>query len=564
MIVAPPQDYELCVSGRKTTKSDPPYGAMYIAGSLMQEGHQVSIEALDIERVDDAELSRRIEKFAPDIIGISAILSTSYKYVKNTSEFIKRVYPHIKIILGGGLGAAAELVLNKTAVDVVVIGEGDITVKELAAKMARKETYEGVHGIAFRDGGKVIITLPRRPIADMDILGYPAFDLVDMDSYMMDTKKFLKASRHYKNPDKRFFDKHRSRKMLRTMVSRGCINSCTFCYRITRGLRHFSTRYIGDYIEYLMDRFGVNAFSFDDECFAPNKEWNWEFINEIRGRKLDIIFQILGMRIDTVDYDILRAYKDAGCFMIEYGIESGSQKMLDIMEKNVTVQQNIDVSKWTRKAGIYMCPNLVLGMPGETNKTIDDNISFLKEIGYGPYCYQYSYAFALPGSPLYDYARLTGLVKDEDAYLEDIYYADMHTHIFKDTFVNYTSQPLAAVRSWPEAIKDALLRHYNKNRLNYFINKTLKLDALYHALRSYGLKKTIAMIWLSIANVPDKNPAIKGTAPTALASSGVTFEETYALIDKRRISLRHVIEKMAENIKERDDNRETARRKVQV
>jgi len=506
LVVAPSQDYSVLNLSAKTRNTDPPYGAMYIASALIEDKHDVRIECGDLEVLDGPALVERIRLFKPDVVGISAIISTSYKYVKDVSFAVKEAFPDIKIIVGGGLGAAGDVVLRNTGVDVVVLGEGDVTVKEVVERFSRNETLEGVAGILFKDRGEVIRTPERRVILSMDTLKYPAFHLVDMKRYSIDVRKYVTTFRNFKDPDKRLFEKKRSLSMIRMPLSRGCIARCTFCYRLNTGHRHFSLSYIGDYLEYMINTFGVNVFSFGDECFAPNKAWNMKFIEELKRRKIDIMFQILGMRVDTVDYDILRAYKEAGCFMIEYGIESGSQKMLDMMEKRVKVQQNIDVALWTRKAGIFMSPNLVLGMPGETESTIKENIAFLKKISYGPTCYQYSFAFAVPGSPLYEYAKLTGLLKDEDKYLSAISTANILNHISKGSFINFTSEPLAALKQWPDMIKDALLKHYSKNGFMYLINKYLRLETVLHTFMTRGLKVTVSMILVRLFNKKKKVP----------------------------------------------------------
>ena len=105
-----------------------------------------------------------------------------------------------------------------------------------------------------------------------------------------------------------------------------------------------------------MNKYNVGFFSFGAELFFPNKKYYWEFIDGIKSRKLDILFYIAGARVNTVDKDILLALKETGCWMIEYGFESGSQKMLDIMEKGTTVEQNIQVARWTKEAGLLPCP----------------------------------------------------------------------------------------------------------------------------------------------------------------------------------------------------------------
>jgi len=526
----------------------PPYGAMYIAASLLDEGHDVRIENGDIERFDYAQLCNRIEKYSPDIIGFSAPVSTFYKYVKGASIFLKNLFPDIKIVLGGGLTAAAETVLNNTKIDIIVDGEGDITVKELVAKIERKESYHDVNGLVFKEGDNIIRTPRRMPISNLDILKYPAFDLVDMDKYLIDVKDFLLGFPCYKNPDKRLFEPHRSKKMLRIPVSRGCINACGFCYRHMRGLRRFSLKYIFDYIEYLMKKFGVNIFSFGDECFAPNKAWNWKFLEEIEKRKLDIMFQILGTKVETVDYDILRAYKKAGCFFIEYGFESGSQKMLDIMEKRTTVKLNIEVAKWTKEAGIFTMPAFVLGMPGETTDTIKETINLLKEINYGSGWYQYTYAFPVPGTPLYDYAKVSGLITDDNEYLESIYNVKPNDYIYTKTFINFTSEPFDIVIGWPKLIDDALLEYYSQNKAIYFLKRYSK--TMYNSLRNEGAKRTLFKIWGFIIRFKKRLfPKLTIIKQQFLERNRyLNFSHKLMAEKKHGLTLRQIIKQMQENI----------------
>ena len=472
-----------------------PYGAMYIATALQEEGHEVRIENGDIDKFDTAELLRRIKEFAPDVIGFSATVSTSYKYVKETSKRIRRQLPQVKIVVGGGLAAAAEVVLKHTETDIVVIGEGDVTIKELTRKLACKEPYHDVAGICFRGHEGIVRTPPRTPIRNLDVLKYPAFDLVDIDKYLIDIRRYIKGFLHYKNYDQRLFQPHRSKRMLRIPLSRGCINSCSFCYRPVRGIRYFSFQYIFDYIEYLMGKFNINVFSFGDECFAANKAWGWKFLEELRRRKLDIMFQILGTKVETVDYELLRTFKDAGCFIIEYGFESGSQKMLDIMEKRVTVRQNLEAARWTKQADLFTMPAFVFGMPGETTETVRDTIEFLKAIDYGSEWYQYTYTFAVPGTPLYEYAKATGLISDEDKYLESIYLSTPNNFLDLPHFINFTAEPLEVVQSWPALVHGALLRHYSKNWIDYFVKRYVKPKNILFSLKRYGFMKTLTKIW---------------------------------------------------------------------
>ena len=461
----------------------PPYGAMYIARSLMDEGHEVKIEVGDDwKSFDFEELHKRIEGFSPDAIGFSATVSTSYKYVKVASNYIKQHFPDLKIIVGGGLTAAADVVLKNTYVDIVVLGEGDITIKYLIDKIKEKGDYSDVNGIAYREGERILYTAPRPPIAKLDTLGYPVFDLVDIEKYLINAHDFIRGYPSYRDWDKRFYEPHRNTKILRIPTSRGCTSKCSFCYRHMSGIRQFSFDYLFDYIEFLMDKFDTNQFSFGDECFSPSKKWSWKFIEAFKKRNIDIMFQIFGMRVDTVDREILHAFKEIGCWMIEYGFESGSQKMLNVIEKRVSVQDNINVALWTKEAGIYTTPAFVLGMPGETTETINETIDFLKKINCEKF--QYTYAFPVPGTPLYDYARLKGYIVDEDKYLEEIYDFAPNDFIESKVFINFTSEDKATMATWPKEMTKTIKKYNSKGLIQYYF---LKLKRVYNRVPKTGL-----------------------------------------------------------------------------
>lgn len=446
-----------------------PFGAMYIARSLMDEGHIVRIDDCHMEKISEKEIYKIISEFSPDVIGYSAIVATSYKFVKETSRKIKELFPNTKIIIGGGLTAATDIVLKNTDVDVAVIGEGDLTVKELIKSIEQKTDFSNIKGIAYKENNNIIYTPPRSLIQNLDVLNYPAFELIDVGKYTLNVVDFLKRFKIYTNWDKRFFSPHRQTQILRIPTGRGCIASCAFCYRHMRGLRHFSFDYLFRYIEYLMDKFKTNQFSFGDECFSSNKKWVWEFIEEIKKRKLDIMFQILGMRVDTVDREILYALKEIGCWMIEYGFESGSQKILNIMGKNITVQDNINVALWTKEADIFTSPAFVLGMPGETTETVYETIEFIKKIKYNQF--QYTFALPMPGTPLYDYAKLNGYIVDEDKYLESIYFIDLNNFVETKEFINFTEEDIATVRKWSKMMIKEVMKS-NSSLCTYYFNKS--------------------------------------------------------------------------------------------
>jgi len=143
--------------------------------------------------------------------------------------------------------------------------------------------------------------------------------------------------------------------------------------------------------------------------------------------------------------------------MIEYGFEAGNQRMLNIIDKRVTVEQNRQVALWTKEAGIYTSPTIVLAMPGETDRTVNESIGFLKSLNLGYKQYQWSYALPIPGAPLYDFAKLSGAIRDEDEYLASLDGRVAGAGVFH---VNLTDEPDSTVAGWADRIKEEVDADY--------------------------------------------------------------------------------------------------------
>jgi len=501
----------------------PPYGAMYIAGAVRRMGLIPAIINVDTERISNEAIIDRVRQISPKYIGFSGIVAPSYKYIKALSRHIKSAFPDRVQILGGGLSSAAGPVLKNTPIDYVVAGEGDRTIVELLAALENGVSADGVAGMYIRDGENFRHTGTRRLIARLDEIPYPAFDLVDMDRYMPDgvefIRNFIPGIR-----DKRILDPRRKSKMMTIPTSRGCFGKCSFCFRAYPGIRINSIKYVFDLIEYCMDKFGAGFFSLGDECFAPNKERNWEFIEEYKRRKMDFVFRILGMRVDTVDKEILKAYREIGCWMIEYGFEAGNQKMLNVIDKRVTVEQNRQTALWTSQAGIYTSPTLVLAMPGETDKTVSESADFIKSLGLGYKQYQWSYALPIPGSPLYEFARLSGAIEDEDEYLDSIDGKVAGAGVFH---VNLTDEPDAVVASWADRIRDDIDDAYLKRR--YKFRALARLMSLIKKIMVHLVKKDLGSVIANKLRASARPAAQKGPSEPPVIrfrkKPGFIFEE---------------------------------------
>lgn len=431
-----------------------PYGAMYIAAYLQNNGYSVGILNNDVEHLADEDLIERVRQIGPRYIGYSGLVATNYKYIKDLSLKIKEAFPDKVQILGGGLSMAAETLMRSTPIDFIVHGEGELTTLELLRHLDEHADTSKIKGLYYRAGSDCVYTGKRMLIADIDSLPYPAFDLVTMDKYLPDGIEVIKN--FIADVSDRVIARNSGKRMINILTNRGCIGECSFCVRPDAGLRMHSVRYTFDFIEHCIKKFNVGFLSFGDECFVPNKARSWEFINEYKRRKMDFSFRILGMRVDTVDRDILMAYKDIGCWMINYGFESGSQKMLNIIDKRVTVEDNRRAALWTKEAGIYTPAQLILGMPGENDGTIDETIKFLKSLDFNFKQYKWTHALPIPGSPLYSYAKLVGAIDDDDAYLSSLGEIEGTSVLH----VNLTDLPEDVVAKWPERMKREIDEHY--------------------------------------------------------------------------------------------------------
>ncbi len=523
----------------------PPYGAMYVAAALKKIGFSTKILNVDTERITNKEAIERIRGIDPKYIGFSGIVAPSYRYIKELSIQLKREFPDKIQILGGGLASAVKPLFENTPIDIVVLGEADLTVADLFKCLESKGDLNNIAGICFRNGTSYTQTAKGRLVTNLDSLPYPEFGLIDMDRYLPDGKEFIHRFTT-KLKDKRIYDPNRKKKMLTIPTSRGCFAQCSFCFRAYPGIRVNSIKYVFDFIEYCLNKFDVGFLTLGDECFAPSKARNWEFVEEYKRRKSNFVFRVLGMRVDTVDKEILRAFKEIGCWMIEYGFESGSQKMLNIMDKRVSVEQNRQVALWTEEAGIYTSPTLVLGMPGETQETIRESIDFIKFLNFGFKQYQWTYALPIPGAPLYDFIKLTGAIKDEDEYLVSLDGPVAGAGVFH---VNMTDEPDEIVAGWADRVRDEVDADYFKKRYKFgFIAKIMDI---FEKIKLHNKRKDLLLVIKA---------KIKSTFSSYMKSKTAT-EETKITV-KFRKDKNVVVEDLLKGMDFRTPNREMSLKKI--
>lgn len=376
-----------------------PIGIANIATALSEVGVEseiLDIFALSYSREDVVEFLR---KSRWDMIGINAY-STQYPWAKWLADEAKRLHPDVLIIMGGPLATFnSKLVVEKTNTDVCVISEGEETIKDIVSNMG---DFSRVRGICFKSATGAIIETTKRPyIKNIDSLPFTNYDYFLLDIYFSNMGIGIPGV-----------------KTINMFTSRGCPYKCNFCSRTFEGSRLRSIDNIIEEIGRLKDKYGIRGIAFADELVLVNKKRAYELCEKIK--PLKIYWNCQG-RVNTVDLQLLKAMKAAGCTNVGYGVESGSQKILNNMNKKVTVKQNELAITNTIKAGMTPIVQMIYGYPGEDQETIRetleffDRIHFYPPVGYGKA--HVSLLTPLPGSPIYEDLVTDGRIRSEEEYL---------------------------------------------------------------------------------------------------------------------------------------------------
>ncbi|VVB75989.1 tRNA-2-methylthio-N(6)-dimethylallyladenosine synthase [Candidatus Tiddalikarchaeum anstoanum] len=356
---------------------EPPIGITMIGGYLKEHGIDVSIIDAEILNWDNNRVENEIKKIKPQIVGVTSITYNRFEALDMLKRAKKLGY---KTVYGGvhATFMGEEIMQDYPFIDIVVFGEGEDTMLDIC----RGKKLGEIEGIIFRDGKKIRKNQPRLFIQDIDALPY-GWDLLPMEKY----------------------------KYFGVFASRGCPFDCTFCASPklwNRKLRTRSAKKVVDEIEYLINKYGKKRIHIKDDTFTARKSWAIEICNEIIKRKLDLEWECLG-RVDTVDEELLKKLKSAGCVMIEYGVESGNNEILKSINKMITVEKVIKAIRITEKVGLDYTTFFIIGHPGDNEKTINDTFNIAWKLR--PQSLSFCPLDIFPGSRVYDIAVEKGLLK---------------------------------------------------------------------------------------------------------------------------------------------------------
>jgi len=369
----------------------PPLGLMYIASYLRKFSHHsvVILDAL-VEKLGYQDIAQHVKSHNPDIVGISTTTLNLVDVCKTAQE-VKRIKPDTLIVLGGPhTSIYPEETLRLPNVDIVVIGEGEITMKELLDALERRDSLENIAGIGYKKDGRICLNKNRPVIENLDILPFPSWDIT---------------------PYKKYYSVFAQSGMsTNIMTSRGCPYSCIFCFHETvRRLRVRSAKNVVDEIEEAL-KMDIKEFFIFDETFTINQQRVHDICGEILKRKLQISFD-MRTRVDIISEELLKSLKKAGCKRIQYGVESGSQRILNLMKKGITLEQARRAFSLTKKMGMATYADFMLGFPGETKEEMFQTISFAVELN--PDFVQFAITTLYPATEIYQMALQQGILKSD-------------------------------------------------------------------------------------------------------------------------------------------------------
>ena len=398
LLVNPPFTLKECFrSFARSGSIQQPLGLAYLAAILERKGHTVKVLDAPPLKLTLEESVNTIKRIRPDVVGLTATTPTFHRSVAIAEELKKE--RDVPIVIGGPHPTALpEKTLAYPFFDIAVLGEGEYTMLELIDCLESSRSLSTVKGIAYKEKGKIIKTQPREFIENLDFLPFPARHLLPPLRYYHPTPSA-----------------YRSLPQGTMVTSRGCPYSCTFCDHSVFGKRYRarSAKNVVDEFEELVYRYGAKEVRFWDDTFNINRKRVLDICREISDRNLDTHWCCL-CRANLVDEQMLRKMAQTGCWQIDYGIESGDEKLLERVNKGVTLLQIRDAIKKTKAAGIKVRGFFMLGLPGETEQTIRKTIRFAKTLDLDVAVFHITIPF--PGTELYLQAVAHGEISAEVDY----------------------------------------------------------------------------------------------------------------------------------------------------
>lgn len=344
----------------------PPIGLAYLAAKLESLNIKVAIVDYVVGGFTPDTLRASLIAEAPDLIGINCLsFNTSPSF--EIARIAKATLPQVPVVFGGHHPTADPLgTLGHKEVDFAVIGEGEETLAELALAIRNgRQEFEAINGLAFKDkAGQIVANQPRDFIADLDSLPYPAYHLLDLEKY-------------FKFPDMHGIVKKRDR-FMPILTSRGCPYGCIYCSKVFGyKFRSRSPAHVLNEILLLYQKYKVREIHIEDDTFNIDLKRAKEILDLIINRRLDLSIQFpSGLRADLVDEELMAKIKKAGTFMVAFGVETASPRMMQVINKNLDLKKVEAAVDLAVSKGMWTWGYFLLGLPDETREEMETTISY--------------------------------------------------------------------------------------------------------------------------------------------------------------------------------------------
>jgi len=370
-----------------------PLGLACVAASLIKSGNKVRV--LDLNLADDPDdvLVAAVKNDRPDFVGITATTPV-IKKAYHLSSVIKKINKDIPVIVGGPHASALpEDVLKESSVDCAVRGEGDF----IFSLIAEQGLCRNVPNIFYKDRGEIIPSAAQNEaIKNLDLLPFPAYGLFDMKKYRQPRISSRKAP------------------LAGLETSRGCYGRCIFCNKNIHGyqMRMKSVLRVVDEMERML-KLGFQEVHIIDDIFTADMNRAYAICEEIIRRGLKFPWYPRGgIRVDRVNVGLLKIMKKAGCYRIPFGIESGSQRIIDIVGKKISLSQAENAVKMAKQAGLETECYFMLGLPGESEEDLRKTVEFAVKLN--PDYTKFAITIPLPGTKMFDDMSAQGQIKTKD------------------------------------------------------------------------------------------------------------------------------------------------------
>ena len=458
-----------------------PLGLSYLASTLRKAGHQVTLydadcnknsKGMDYTRLPEKyriylkelrnpenpiikEISETLIKYQPDVVGIT-VMTPKAASAFAIASLVKKHNKNCHVVFGGPHATLKpdEVLKNTEDVDFVVNGEGEIVLLELVnALSAKNNDFSAISGLSCRDGGKGVTNNTKKFIDNLDSLPFPDREtLLGLDTYTSEDMGLL-------------------------MGSRGCPYSCSYCATQiwTRKVRYRSLENILEEIKYVRERYGTRQFTFKDDSFTVNRKRVMDFCNKLMDAGVKINWDC-NTRVDLVDSELLMTMKKAGCNSIKVGIESGSERILKLMDKGITLERTKEAARLFREAGIHWTAYFMMGIPTETKEDVQKTLELLYKIK--PSFASIGVYEPFPGTRLFEIGVEHGLVNQEMSY-EDFFTRIPSDYYLKDINRRVDTMNFGDFVTLENEVKNAF-HNYNKGIIRIFERAKAKSGVYMH------------------------------------------------------------------------------------